>query len=82
MKLIYCTSCDDVIKLTPRKRKCNCGKSAGVYNNNIILFGEAVLLNIDDEHLKSCIVNRYTEGNSIEFYGEVEPVFKTGISYR
>jgi len=33
MKLIYCNSCRDVVRLiVTRWRKCECGKSAGQYN--------------------------------------------------
>lgn len=34
MKLIYCPDCQDVFKLDFDLRKCKCGKSSGMYNDN------------------------------------------------
>lgn len=31
MKLLFCKSCQDIIKLTYTVRACNCGKTQGIY---------------------------------------------------
>lgn len=37
MKLLYCTKCGDVVRLIHTKwRKCECGKSGGQYNVDLI----------------------------------------------
>lgn len=35
MKLILCTSCSDVFKLSAQPRSCACGKCSGQYTDNL-----------------------------------------------
>ena len=34
MKLIYCITCEDLVKLQPHKRYCQCASSSGRYLDN------------------------------------------------
>jgi len=35
MKLIFCKSCQDVVRLTGHLRKCQCGECWGVYTDGL-----------------------------------------------
>ena len=47
MKLIYCNSCRDIVKLSRTTRTCQCGESGGHYREdglNAIYYGPAIPL--------------------------------------
>lgn len=35
MKLLMCLKCGDIFNLTRREKKCSCGKTKGLYINNL-----------------------------------------------
>lgn len=50
MKLLFCKSCHDIVKLSKEVRHCECGESSGRYidNRNVEIIGEAMVLGIDN----------------------------------
>jgi hypothetical protein len=36
MKLIYCTVCFDIVRLKEHPRLCECGRSGGGYDNEVV----------------------------------------------
>lgn len=55
MKLIFCTECQDVRKITAT---CACGKSKGVYHSdgwNVTVSGPCIVLGISNTSLQGAI---------------------------
>lgn len=61
MKLIFCKNCHDIVKLTKKLRKCECGKSWGQYLPNGLdarIDGEAIPLGIANGSFVKAIKNQ------------------------
>lgn len=66
MKLIYCTHCDDIVKLTHEPRTCECGRSGGRYFSdglNAEIWGDAVPLGIANPSFAEALKNRPKSGH-------------------
>ena len=50
MKLVYCPSCEDVVRLWSRTRRCRCGASGGRYVDDVyaVYWGKAVPIGFDN----------------------------------
>lgn len=55
MKLLFCRSCGDMIKLCSQKRRCGCGSSYGFYcadGLNAVIGGQmAICIGIDNNEM-------------------------------
>ena len=71
MKLIICKYCQDVFKLTYDKRRCDCGKSWGYYEEDGLraVYGgeDAVPLGFENMSLRDAIVWQPAEGPGKRF---------------
>ena len=83
MKLIYCPSCKDVVKLRHEDRTCFCGKSGGRYINNVTveIRGEAIPLCIGWRSFLASIRNRHENNlyDSVEFKSWIPPLVSNTI---
>jgi len=81
MKLIYCPACQDVVRLLFEKRKCSCGKSWGLYVDDIdaSIGGEAVPLGISNYSLQNALDDRKKRGLGTSFDSFVIPHTCTSI---
>jgi len=72
MKLIFCPKCFDVRKLLSKKVFCDCGKSSGMYIDNLSaeIFGDAIPIGIGNSSFYSAIQNRseYAPGVTFEAF--------------
>jgi hypothetical protein len=77
MKLLFCSSCNDVIKLDYKPRTCKCLKVGGRYladGLNATYWGDtAVPLGFADASLGRAILNQPKEGKGREFSAFVIP---------
>lgn len=77
MKLLWCPSCHDVLRLYPGPwRRCQCGRSAGRYDAAGIegsYSGEAVPLGIVNDSFAAAIRNRPDSGRGERFTAFVIP---------
>ena len=58
MKLLYCTECNDIIKLRLRDtRHCACAKSTGTYLNEIVaeISGPCYALGVSNQSLRDAL---------------------------
>jgi hypothetical protein len=84
MKLIFCTECHDIIRLTKVSHTCTCGKSRGIYLDDVQAeyYGPAVPLGIDNTSFINAVMNQPDRGMGKLFTGFVIPVecktFKKG----
>lgn len=78
MKLIYCPSCSDVVKLRlVRRRNCECGMSYGYYAEdglNAVIGGLAVPLGFANPTFKYALDHRPKDGAGYQFEAFVIPV--------
>jgi hypothetical protein len=54
MKLLYCTRCHDVKKLTYKRRACQCSASSGYYREdglNAVVNGLGLIIGINNQSL-------------------------------
>jgi len=60
MKLIFCSRCQDVVRLIDQTRRCRCGQSGGRYTNGAcaVYFGDAVPLGIINHSLRTAIMQQ------------------------
>lgn len=67
MKLIYCKSCHDILRLWFEDRTCKCGKSGGKYVDrlNAQIWGDALPLGIDNYSFKWATTNQYQEDGGV-----------------
>ena len=78
MKLIYCPSCHDVLKLQAGDRKCWCGASWGTYHGNgvnVTIGGRAVPLGIDNLSFLNALAHRPADGLGRTFTAFVIPKY-------
>lgn len=64
MKLIFCPSCEDVVKLLMRRgRTCRCGRSAGYYRNEVdaVVTGLGIPIGIMSGSLRDALQARERE---------------------
>lgn len=76
MKLIFCQACHDVFSLRDEKRKCYCGLSWGMYEEdglNASIGGAAVPLGFDNLSFAQALNNRPKEGMGRRFEAFVIP---------
>ncbi len=68
MKLILCSRCHDVVRLTSERRPCRCGAVAGKYLDDdwhAVYSGPAVPIGIDNIGLGKAITEWGTEGEEL-----------------
>lgn len=60
MKLIFCPSCQDLVKLQRSKRTCHCGKSWGEYTDHIKaqIGGLSIAVGIDNKTFAGAVRER------------------------
>lgn len=76
MKLIYCTSCSDVVRLTKRERECECGKAHGQYHEdglNATIGGTAVPLGFANYSFVDAVRSQPEDGRGHHFVAFVIP---------
>jgi hypothetical protein len=76
MKLLFCKSCNDIVKLIETKRTCKCGKVGGKYTDdlNAVYFGEmAVPIGFANSTLVKAINNQPQNGIGENFTSFVIP---------
>jgi hypothetical protein len=77
MKLLNCTACQDIVRLFPERRSCQCGRSSGQYTNlrHVTFSGPGRILG-----LKSLDYHRAQLGREYTWWliPEGESVTKTG----
>ena len=77
MKLIFCTNCQDVFKLTTELRQCSCLECGGYYVDklNVEYWGaSAISLEFDNTSFIEAICNRPLSGMGKCFEAFVIPV--------
>lgn len=76
MKLLFCPHCQDVLKLQSQRRTCACGKSWGLYEDdlNARIGGSAIPLGIGGRSLVDALESRPEEGKGASFAAFVIPV--------
>jgi hypothetical protein len=63
MKLIFCTYCQDVFKLTKKVKSCECGKCKGKYINNLdAIYNDGIPLGFNNTTLGMAIANQPVAG--------------------
>ena len=71
MKLIYCSRCNDIVKLRHDKvRVCFCGRSGGWYHKDGLtatITGDAIPLGFNNSAFVKALANRPEEGMGEEF---------------
>lgn len=74
MKLIFCTVCEDMVKLMREERRCRCGRSGGAYVGDLEaeVFGDAVPVGISNESFLKAVRTRGDQ-ESTEFTAFVIP---------
>lgn len=76
MKLLYCTSCSDVVGLTyPKERSCHCGACKGAYSNPVDAWftGPGVMIGFANNSFLHAVKNQPEEGQGYEFVAFVIP---------
>ena len=64
MKLILCTKCQDVVRLTHERRECECGRCWGRYVDglNAVINKESIPLGFDNYSFTRALKNRPKSG--------------------
>jgi len=76
MKLIYCSDCEDIVRLYPgRPRQCGCGRSWGRYTTSLQAEygGSAYPIGFNNESLVSSLSRQPEEGTGERFEAFVIP---------
>ena len=75
MKLLYCTECDDVVRLWHHERSCECGKTGGKYIDGLKaeIWGPGLPFGIDNMSFIDAGRNRPKEGLGSPFEAFVIP---------
>lgn len=77
VKLIICTHCRDIVKLTRIRRYCFCGRAYGQYLSDGVqaeIAGEAVPIGFANHSFQFALDNRPDEGAGFVFEAFVIPV--------
>lgn len=67
MKLLFCKDCNDVIRMSSKVRRCKCGKTIGLYIDdvNVIYTGRyAVPLGFANSTLKHAVRHQPTKSST------------------
>lgn len=77
MKLIFCTECEDVIRLTSAHRTCLCGKSTGYYTDTLYaeIFGPCIPLGFHNRSFVEALRLQPETGEGIRFTAFVIPKY-------
>ena len=85
MKLLYCSTCNDVLKLRmEHMRSCHCGASWGRYLDDDLtaqLGGVAIPLGINNSSLQSALNERPARGSGSRFESFVIPHSCDTVNY-
>lgn len=75
MKLLLCKNCTDIFSLEQVKKTCTCGKTSGVYidNVNAVCSGNYVAIGFSNRTLLNAINNQPDFGDGYEFTAFVIP---------
>ncbi len=75
MKLIYCTVCNDIIRLWMEEKSCDCGASKGHYEDevNAVYSGPAIPLGMDNYAFKEAVESQPNRGMGKLFSAFVIP---------
>lgn len=75
MKLIFCPKCQDVLKLQPFKRNCQCGAAFGYYLNeiNAEIGGKAIPVGFANSSFAEALRSRPETGSGSRFEAFVIP---------
>ena len=76
MKLIYCNSCRDIVKLSRTTRTCHCGESGGHYREdglNAIYYGPATPLGFANSSFHEALESQPEFGMGIDYKAFVIP---------
>lgn len=76
MKLIFCTSCRDIVKLDLFQRTCECGGAWGHYRRDglrAVVGGSAIPLGFRNDEFVAALRNRPAEGLGSPFAAFVIP---------
>ncbi len=76
MKLIYCTKCQDVVRLVREERHCRCGLSAGIYTEdglNATYSGPCLPLGFDNGSFVRALNRQPESGRGERFEAFVIP---------
>jgi len=77
MKLIFCGTCQDIVKLDTEWRFCKCGECGGYYLSDLIdaeyTGASAIPLGIANSSLRYAINNQPETGMGLEFTAFVIP---------
>ncbi|MEM9805864.1 MAG: hypothetical protein AAF959_11335 [Cyanobacteria bacterium P01_D01_bin.56] len=77
MKLIFCSTCQDVRALSWELRRCSCGEAWGYYRDdriNAVIGGGAIPLGFGNTTFTDAVKNRSNEGMGAKFEAFVIPV--------
>ena len=85
MKLVYCPTCQDLVRLYREDRQCKCGQSGGHYEANgrdAVLWGKAIPFGLDNWELGRALQRRPESslGQAITFF--IIPKISPRISYQ
>ena len=76
MKLLYCNTCTDIVKLSSTTRTCRCGATGGHYREdglNAVYYGPAIPLGFTNGTFMDAIRNQPEYGNGREYTAFVIP---------
>ena len=76
MKLLYCKTCEDIVKLTKATRTCRCGATGGHYKvdgYNAIYYGPAIPLGFTNGSFIEAIRNQPEYGDGYRYTSFVIP---------
>ena len=76
MKLIYCNTCKDIIRLYKTTSTCICSDSGGHYKEdgfNVVIYGPCKPIGFKNDEFSSALENQPEFGNGREFTSFVIP---------
>ena len=76
MKLLFCTTCEDIVTLDKTTNTCRCGATGGHYKEdgvNAIYYGPAIPIGFKNSEFIDAIRNQPEYGNGVEFTAFVIP---------
>lgn len=77
MKLIFCTKCQDIVKLKKTYATCQCGKSYGYYKKdglNAVIGGSCIPVGFANDSFTSALEHQPREGMGLRFIAFVIPM--------
>jgi hypothetical protein len=81
MKLIYCPSCSDVITLKRIVKQCECGKSWGKYEDNLVseIGGKAIPIGFSNSSFTKALLEGKKHHKTVKFDAYVISIKDTTI---